>query len=89
MDFYKGWEEYAEGFGDSAQDYWLGLRHVHALTKRDLHTLYVKVTDYNGQSKYATYGSFSVSSEAKKFRLSVNDFSGDAGKCVSFSFITS
>ena len=36
----------------------------------------------NGESRYATYSEFYVTSEAHKYRLTIDGYSGDAGGCL-------
>lgn len=85
MDFYRGWEDYAIGFGEPEGDYWLGLRYIHAVTDTQPQQLRVNVTDFDLGDRYAKYGIFNVSSEADKFRLSIGAFSGNAGKYLWFA----
>lgn len=80
VDFYRGWEDYAEGFGDPAGEYWLGLRHIHALTSAQPMQLYIGITDFDLGLRFAKYDSFSVSSEDENFVLRVGTYFGDAGE---------
>jgi len=35
VDFYRDWQQYKDGFGESGGDHWLGLSHLHELCNKD------------------------------------------------------
>lgn len=86
MNFFRGWAEYAGGFGDPQGNYWLGLQHIHTLTRIQQTELYVGLTDFDLGFRYARYGTFLVAAETDKFRLTVDRFSGSAGEIIFFVF---
>ncbi|KRF79346.1 angiopoietin-related protein 7 [Drosophila virilis] len=80
VDFFRNWSEYAQGFGSSDGEYWIGLRKLHKMTNSQRHELYVKLVDQNDEVRYARYDNFVIGSEKDKFRLvSTGEYSGDAG----------
>uniref|UniRef100_A0A1I8FZK1 Fibrinogen C-terminal domain-containing protein n=1 Tax=Macrostomum lignano TaxID=282301 RepID=A0A1I8FZK1_9PLAT len=87
-DFYRNWTEYAAGFGDGAHtNHWLGLRAVHSLTWPSGRALRMRMRLWNGTELWADYSSFSVASEADKFRMSISGFSAShpgVGDCMAF-----
>ena len=69
INFYRKWTDYKHGFGTS-DSFWLGLDHVHRLTKLQPTTLRVELQRGERlQKKYIEYESFSVGDEDDQFRL--------------------
>ncbi|XP_047493567.1 fibrinogen C domain-containing protein 1-like [Penaeus chinensis] len=84
-DFHRTWEEYAEGFGDASNgEYWLGLDAIHALTAQAATELRVDLADFEGESRFAKYSSFSVGDRDDLYRLTVAGYSGTAGDGMAF-----
>ncbi|ROT79007.1 hypothetical protein C7M84_002286 [Penaeus vannamei] len=83
-DFYRTWEEYVEGFGNvSSGEFWLGLDALHDLTAKGPTELRIDLADFQGDSKFAKYSSFSVSDRDDFYRLTVAGYSGTAGDALS------
>ncbi|XP_069991825.1 techylectin-5A-like [Penaeus vannamei] len=83
-DFYRTWEEYVEGFGNvSSGEFWLGLDALHDLTAMGPTELRVDLADFQGDSKFAKYSSFSVGDRDDFYRLTVAGYSGTAGDALS------
>ena len=78
VDFYRGWKSYKNGFGDPNGEFWLGLDKINRLTKSTYNVLRIDMDDTGGNSKYANYGFFAVSSEQSKYQLSLGLYSGEA-----------
>jgi hypothetical protein len=76
VDFYRGWQDYKNGFGDLNGNFWLGLDRIHRLTKLGQHVLRADLMDWTNDTAYAKYGSFSVASESDGYRLNLGSFSG-------------
>nr|AJA37853.1 fibrinogen-related protein [Littorina littorea] len=84
VDFYRGWEDYKNGFGDPAGEFWLGLEAVHQMTTPPSNRsfeLRVDLGDWEGDIAYAIYSSFFINSESVfNYSLSVVKFEeGNAG----------
>nr|BAB60707.1 ficolin 4 [Halocynthia roretzi] len=79
VDFYRGWNEYVNGFGENDKEFWLGLETIHQLTKNGNYELRVDIGDWEGERRYAQYGTFSISGSNDNYRLTVGDYSGTAG----------
>ncbi|XP_052084629.1 microfibril-associated glycoprotein 4-like [Mytilus californianus] len=78
-DFYRGWEAYKEGFGNSSGEYWLGNENIHKISSHGRHALRIELSDFDNQVRYAEYEMFSIGDERDGYQLAVNGYSGDAG----------
>ncbi|XP_041373583.1 microfibril-associated glycoprotein 4-like [Gigantopelta aegis] len=78
-DFYRTWNEYRYGFGDLNNEFWLGNTNIHRITSQGHYDLRIDLEDFEGNTRYALYKNFSVASKQDYFRLSVGEYSGDAG----------
>ncbi|KAL2102879.1 hypothetical protein ACEWY4_002047 [Coilia grayii] len=89
VNFYRGWEQYKNGFGHAAGEYWLGLETIHLLTLKKNYELRVDMEDFNGARVFANYTSFSISpgainAEVDGYKLHVSGFrTGGAGDSLS------
>jgi len=78
VDFYRYWTDYQQEFGNLSGEFWLGLDKIHRLMSTSTQ-LRVDLQDFEGNSAYAQYSSFSVGDSASKYTLSVSGYSGTAG----------
>ena len=78
VDFYRNWTDYENGFGNLTGEFWLGLSKIHRLTKEGSNTLRVDVGDFDGDTRYASYSTFSVSDGSTEYILTVGGYSGTA-----------
>uniref|UniRef100_A0A668AEW9 Si:ch211-157b11.8 n=1 Tax=Myripristis murdjan TaxID=586833 RepID=A0A668AEW9_9TELE len=85
LNFNRTWQEYREGFGTPQGEHWLGNAALHALTSTGQHQLRIELEDWHQQRRHATYSNFKVASEAQRYRLTVREYSGDAGNALSYS----
>ncbi|KAF0312336.1 Fibrinogen C domain-containing protein 1-B [Amphibalanus amphitrite] len=86
QDFYLGWKEYKEGFGDVTQEFWWGLEHLFQLTSSDRqYELRVDLEAFDGSRAYAVYQGFRISSEEDGYKLSVSNYSGPARNSLYWS----
>ena len=81
VDFYRYWTDYQQGFGSLSGEFWLGLDKIHRLTSTATQ-LRVDLQDFEGNSRYAKYTSFSVGDSASKYTLTVSGYSGTAGNSL-------
>ena len=81
VDFYRYWTDYENGFGNLTGEFWLGLSKIHRLTKEGLNTLRVEIGDFDNNSYYAQYSTFSIGDASTQYRLSVSGYNstGTAG----------
>ncbi|XP_043209075.1 angiopoietin-related protein 7-like [Amphibalanus amphitrite] len=80
QDFYLGWNDYKDGFGNVTKEFWWGLEHVYQLTSSGRrYELRIDLEAFDGNRSYATYQQFRISSEEDGYTLSCTDYSGTAG----------
>ncbi|XP_071835384.1 ryncolin-4-like [Apostichopus japonicus] len=79
VDFYRGWSDYKNGFGNKNQDHWLGMKYIHSMTNQKPYQLRIDLRDSGSSSKYAVYSTFSINNETDKYRLSIGRYSGNTG----------
>lgn len=85
IDFFRDWNEYKDGFGNLAGEFWLGLEKIHELTSSRLHELLVVMEDFEGQKKFVNYLAFGIGNEASGFALNMlGSAVGDAGDSLSY-----
>ena len=77
VDFYRGWADYKNGFGNLNGEFWLGLDKINRLTNSERYKLRVDLEDTAGQKAYAEYDHFAVTSERTKYQLSLGTYSGE------------
>ncbi|KAL1477011.1 hypothetical protein MTO96_017876 [Rhipicephalus appendiculatus] len=89
--FYRNWTEYAEGFGDPTEEYWIGIpsfihlglqatRALHALTEDgEGMELRILLKNDTGDSVCVEYENFRVASEEEHFKLQLGDLLGPPG----------
>ena len=75
VDFYRGWAEYEDGFGNVKGEHWLGLKKINCLTgARPVAQLRVDLGDFEGHYKYAQYRYFSVGDSTTNYTLRVGGY---------------
>ena len=84
VDFYKYWTNYENGFGNLNGEFWLGLGKINRLTKEQSNTLRVDLGDFDGNTSYAQYTTFSVSNSTTEYTLTVGGYSGTAGDSLAY-----
>ena len=80
VDFYRGWNEYKNGFGNIAGEFWLGNKYLFEITQHGRFDLRVDLQDFDGESRFAKYNEFKILGENDKFKLILGTYSGNAGK---------
>ena len=77
IDFYRGWNDYKRGFGNLNGEFWLGLDKIHRMTNSDRYKVRVDLEDTAGNTAYAEYSMFALTSERNKYQLSLGAYSGE------------
>ena len=75
VDFFRGWNDYKQGFGNLNGEFWLGLDKIHRLTVSGGYKLRVDLEDHQGKTVFAEYKSFAGTGEKAKYRLSLGSYS--------------
>ena len=83
VDFFHYWTDYQQGFGNLSGEFWLGLDKIQRLTPTATQ-LRIDMQDFEGNSRYAQYSSFSVGDSVSKYTLSVSGYSGTAGDALAY-----
>ncbi|CAG2198123.1 Angiopoietin-related protein 1,Veficolin-1,Ficolin-1-A,Angiopoietin-1,Fibrinogen C domain-containing protein 1,Ryncolin-1,Tenascin-N,Angiopoietin-related protein 7,Angiopoietin-related protein 6,Ficolin-3,Fibrinogen C domain-containing protein 1-B,Fibroleukin,Fibrinogen-like protein 1,Ficolin-1,Ficolin-1-B,Fibrinogen beta chain,Angiopoietin-4,Tenascin-R,Ryncolin-2,Techylectin-5B,Fibrinogen C domain-containing protein 1-A,Protein scabrous,Microfibril-associated glycoprotein 4,Fibrinogen-like protein A,Rynco len=84
VDFYRGWEEYAKGFGNLRTEFWLGNDKLYKLTSNGHYELRVDLEDFNGDKAFAKYSTFYIGDKSTNYRLTVKGYSGTAGDSLKY-----
>ncbi|XP_068025905.1 LOW QUALITY PROTEIN: tenascin-X-like [Melanerpes formicivorus] len=82
-DFWRGWEDYARGFGNVTGEFWLGNEALHALTAETPTELRVELRTADEEA-FARYRDFAVGGPEEHFRLSLGAYRGTAGDALSY-----
>ncbi len=85
VDFYLNWNDYKHGFGDPSGEYWLGNNKIHRLTSGETNMIRVDLEDFEGNTSYAEYSTFSVMDENDKYKLILGSYSGTRFFILHFS----
>ncbi|KAK7930780.1 hypothetical protein WMY93_007175 [Mugilogobius chulae] len=83
VDFHRTWQEYKKGFGEPADEHWLGNDFVYKLTNAHSYKLRIQLSDWEGNSGFSQYDQFLLESEAQNYRIHLKGYSGTAGKISS------
>ncbi|KAI8747779.1 BgiBFREP12.9 [Biomphalaria glabrata] len=84
VDFYRGWKEYRDGFGDyNIGEFYLGNENIFKLTSTGQYDLRIDL-EYNNKKYFAQYENFKVLSETEKYKLKIENYSGNAGNSLSY-----
>ena len=87
-DFYRDWMDYARGFGNLTDEFWLGLRKIHRITSLSAgaagNELRVDLEDFEGNTAFAKYMQFNIGSSSQQYVLTVGSYSGTAGDSMGY-----
>ncbi|XP_012370095.1 angiopoietin-4-like [Octodon degus] len=76
VNFNQNWEDYKQGFGDPAGEYWLGNEVVHQLTSSTNYSLRVEMEDWDGNKFSANFEYFELHNEKQFYRIALDKDSG-------------
>uniref|UniRef100_A0A7N6B389 Tenascin C n=1 Tax=Anabas testudineus TaxID=64144 RepID=A0A7N6B389_ANATE len=83
LEFFRNWKNYTAGFGDTNDEFWLGLSNLHKITAGGQYELRVDLRD-KGETAYAQYDKFSVSEPRTRYKVHVGGYSGTAGDSMTY-----
>ncbi|XP_033635483.1 tenascin-R-like isoform X1 [Asterias rubens] len=83
VDFYLDFASYSRGFGNLEGEFWLGNDNLHRLTAQGEYELRVDLSDFESESRFAKYDSFSIADVSGIYKLAVGSYSGTAGDSLS------
>ncbi|XP_055536759.1 fibrinogen-like protein A [Wyeomyia smithii] len=85
VDFYRGWKEYRNGFGNLNGEFWLGLDKLHSLTYAAPYELHVLLEDFENKTVVAKYSRFAIGNENESYALTkLGEYSGNAGDGLNY-----
>ena len=82
VDFNRTWSECARGFGNKTGEYWLGLNYIHRLTYSAVQILRVDLEDFENNTAFAQYTTFTVANVTDKYQLLMSGYSGYASDSI-------
>ena len=82
VDFNRSWVDYERGFGNLSGEFWLGLSKVHRLARYGINTLRVDLGDFENNTAYAQYSTFTIGDDLTKYILNVGRYNGTAGDAL-------
>ena len=75
--------DYARGFGNLTDEFWLGLRKIHRITSLSAgaagNELRFDLEDFEENTAFAKYMQFNIGSSSQQYVLTVGSYSGTAG----------
>lgn len=80
--FYRGWTEYENGFGDISTNFYLGNYYLHEIVQSGDYELRIELEDQNGVLGYASYTNFIIGGPSTFYTLEVSGFFGNATDCL-------
>ncbi|XP_070533044.1 uncharacterized protein [Ptychodera flava] len=83
VDFYRGWEDYKNGFGDLNGEFWLGNDKIHRLTNQgQRYELRADLENFENETRFAKYDDFAIGNEDIQYSMFLGSYTGDAGNSL-------
>ncbi|XP_067261673.1 tenascin isoform X4 [Chanodichthys erythropterus] len=83
VDFNRNWRNYSTGFGDTNDEFWLGLSNLHKITTAGQYEIRVDLRD-GQESVFAVYDKFSIGDPRSRYKIQIGSYSGTAGDSLSY-----
>ncbi|XP_042608032.1 tenascin-like isoform X2 [Cyprinus carpio] len=83
LDFFRNWRNYSAGFGDTNDEFWLGLSNLHKITSAGQYELRVDLRD-GQESAFAVYDKFYIADPRSRYKIQIGAYSGTAGDSLSY-----
>lgn len=84
VDFNRSWDEYSQGFGSPAGEFWIGNEALHHLTADNCTALEIIMQDIYDNTWQAVYSTFRVSGRDDGYRLNIAGYSGNASNAFQY-----
>ncbi|KAK7881632.1 hypothetical protein WMY93_030041 [Mugilogobius chulae] len=85
VNFYRGWDQYVQGFGDANGEYGLDWSSCIRSQLEGNTSCWLEMEDFDGKKASARYSSFSVGAECYGYNLRVSGFTdGGAGDSLTY-----
>lgn len=78
VDFNRLWDEYRDGFGNIASEFWLGLDNIFLLSNQDFYELRFDLWDFEDNRAFALYKNFKLDGARDRYKIHATDFEGSA-----------
>merc|ERR1712142_468050 len=82
--FDRTFAEYARGFGTVDAEMWIGNDILATMTITKPYELYITMTDFDDDIRFAKYGIFAVKGAEKNYALTIGDYTGTAGNSMGY-----
>ncbi|KAH8371769.1 hypothetical protein KR093_008803, partial [Drosophila rubida] len=84
--FYRGWSNYTEGFGDLDAEFFIGLEALHQMTTSERYELRIELMDFYDNVRDANYNNFIIGSKKDDYNLkSLGSYTGTAGNALQYN----
>ncbi|XP_059405430.1 tenascin isoform X4 [Carassius carassius] len=83
VEFYRNWRNYSAGFGDTNEEFWIGLSNLHKITSAGQYELRVDLRD-GQESVFAAYDKFYIADPRSRYKIQIGAYSGTAGDSLSY-----
>ncbi|XP_063795272.1 angiopoietin-related protein 3 [Pseudophryne corroboree] len=82
VEFNQTWEDYANGFGDLAGEFWLGLKKVYSLSQQGDYILHIELQDWKDNRRFVEY-LFTLGNEDTSYTLQLSQVLGNIPSALS------
>ncbi|XP_051552289.1 tenascin-like isoform X5 [Myxocyprinus asiaticus] len=83
VDFFRNWRNYSAGFGNTDDEFWLGLLNLHKITAAGQYELRVDLRD-GEEMAFARYDKFYISDPRTRYKIQIGAYSGTAGDSLTY-----
>lgn len=83
LNFYRNWRNYSAGFGDTSDEFWLGLSNLHKITAAKQYEIRVDLRD-GPETVFAVYDRFYIADPRSRYKIQIGAYSGTAGDSLTY-----
>ncbi|XP_077370914.1 tenascin-N isoform X2 [Festucalex cinctus] len=84
LDFMKRWRPYVSGFGNTTDEFWIGLDKINQITNTAIQYEVRFDLGLGPEKAYAVYDNFRIGNARQKFALTIGRYSGTAGDAMTY-----